>query len=60
MKVNAESYKTHLQKQLLPSILIPFSHNIWIFLQDSAPLHGSNIVQNFLDETLGKRALLKR
>ena len=54
-----ESYKSHLQKQLLPSISKLFSHNTWIFLQDSAPSHGSNLVQNFLNETLGNRFVKK-
>ena len=36
-----------------------FSHNTWIFLQDSAPSHGSNLVQNFLNETLRNRFVKK-
>ena len=45
----------HLQKQLLPSIRQLFTHDQWIFFQDSAPSHRSNLVQNFLQETLNKR-----
>ena len=33
------------KKQLFPSISIPFSHNTWIFLQDSAPSHGSSMLK---------------
>ena len=59
VKVNAKSYKSHLQKQLLPSISKLFSHSKWIFFQDGAPSHGSNLVQNYMEETLGKRFVKK-
>jgi len=59
VKVNANSYKNHLEKELLSSISNLFAYNKWTFLQDSAPSHGSNLVQNFLQEKLGKRFFTK-
>ena len=43
VKVNAESYKRHLEKKLFPSNRT-FTHEQWIFLQDGAPSHTSNLV----------------
>ena len=38
----------HLQKELLPVVQRLFIHKNWIFLQDNAPQHRSNLVQNVL------------
>ena len=55
LKVNAVSYKKHLEKELIPDIEKVVKKKHWIFLQDSAPSHRAKIVQNLLDEKLGKR-----
>lgn len=59
MKVNAVFYKKHLEKKLIPSVEKLFSHKQWIFLQDSAPSHGSNLVQGYMNERLRKRFVKK-
>ena len=55
LKVNAERYKKHLEKQLFPEVDRLMNGTCWIFLQDSAPSHRSNLVQNFLKEKLGSK-----
>jgi len=50
VKVNAVSYKRHLEKKLLSSVEKLFTYDQWIFLQDGAPSHRSNLVQDFLKE----------
>ena len=37
---------------MFPAIKKLVKHNDWIFLQDSAPSHRSNLVQDFLEKTL--------
>ena len=59
VKVNAVSYKKHLEKKLIPSVAKLFTHEQWIFLQDGAPSHGSNLVQDFMNERLRKRFVKK-
>ena len=59
VKVNAKSYKRHLEKKLLPAVQTLFSHEQWIFLQDGAPSHTSNLVQEFLKDKLNKRFVKK-
>jgi len=59
MKVNAVTYKKHLEKKLIPSVAKLFPHENWIFLQDGAPSHGSNLVQGFMEERLRKRFVKK-
>ena len=59
VKVNAISYKKHLEKKLLPSVSKLFAHEQWIFLQDGAPSHSSNLVQDFMNERLRKRFIKK-
>ena len=59
IKVNAVSYKKHLEKKLLPAVETMFTHEQWIFLQDGAPAHGSNLVQDFMKERLKKRFVKK-
>ena len=52
LKVNAKTYNKHLKKQLFPEIDQLMNGTSWIFLQDSAPSHPPNLVQNFLEEIL--------
>ena len=53
--VNAKRYKTHLEKELLPNIESIMKRKDWIFIEDSAPSHRANLVQDFLSEKLSKR-----
>ena len=55
LKVNAKGYNKHLEKILLSNTESIMKRNDWIFLQDSAPSHKSNLVQDFLTEKLHKR-----
>ena len=55
LKVNSKTYKKHLENELLPEISKIMKKNDWIFVQDSAPSHRSNIVQDLLTEKLRKR-----
>ena len=55
VKVNAQRYKSHLQKYLLPDIDRVVKRKDWILVQDSAPSHRSNLVQDFLKEQLKNR-----
>ena len=55
LKVNAKRYKTHLEKELVPYIESMMTRKDWIFIQDSAPSHRENLVQDFLLEKLNKR-----
>ena len=52
VKMNAKIYKRHLQKELLPAVQRLYKHKNWIFVQDNIPSHRSNLVQDFLQETL--------
>ena len=47
--------KKHLEKQHFPEVDRLMNGTSWIFLQDSAPSHRSNLVQNFLKEKLGSK-----
>ena len=47
--------KKHLEKKLLPEIDRLMKNESWKFIQDSAPSHRSNLVQNFLRERLHSR-----
>ena len=53
-KVNKENYC----KQLFPTVKKLVKHDDWIFVQDRAPSHRSNLVQDFLEKTL-KRCFVK-
>ena len=53
--MKATSYKKHFEKELLPDINRVVKKKDWTFLQDSAPSHRANIIQDLLTETLGKR-----
>ena len=57
LKVNAKTYKKHLEKQLFPEVDQLMNSTSWIFPQDSAPSHRSNLVQNFLKEKLGSKLI---
>ena len=52
VKVNAQTYKRHLQKELLPAVQRLYKHKNWIFVQDNELSHRSNPVQDFIQETL--------
>ena len=52
VKVNGQNYLQHLKKELFPAINRVYPRNDWIYVQDGAPSHRSNLVQNFLDETI--------
>ena len=43
---------------MFPTIKKVVNHDDWIFVQDSAPSHRSNFVQDFLEKTL-KRCFVK-
>ena len=49
IKVNKENYCKHLKKQLFPAIKKLVKRDDWILVQDSAPSHRSNLVQDFLE-----------
>ena len=47
--------KKHLENQHFPEVDRLMNGTSWIFLQDSAPSHRLNLVQNFLKEKLGQK-----
>ena len=55
LKVNSKTYKKHLEKELIPDIERIMKRRDWMFIQDSAPSHRSNLVQNFLTGKIDKR-----
>ena len=59
LKVNAKKYKKHLKRELFPAIEKIYPRQDWILIQDGATLHTSNIVQDFLQETIPRRHLRK-
>ena len=58
IKVNKESYCKHFKKQLFPAIKKLVKLDDWIFVQNSALSHRSNLIQGFLEKTL-KRCFVK-
>ena len=46
-----------MEKELLPEVNRIMNSNTCIFIQDSAPSHCANIVQDFLKKKLGKGLL---
>ena len=50
IKVTKENYCKHLGKQLFPAIKKLVKHDDWIFVQDSAPSHQWNFIQEFLEK----------
>ena len=55
LKVNSKTYKKHLEKELIPDIERIMKRRNWMFIQNSAPSHRSNLVQDFLTEKIDKR-----
>ena len=55
LNVNSKTYKKHLEKELPLDTASVMKRNDWIFIQDSAPSHRTNLVQDFLMEKLPKR-----
>ena len=50
VKVNAQTYERHLQKDLLPAVQRLYIYKNWIFVQNNALPHRSNLLQDFLQE----------
>ena len=48
IKVNSVNYHKHLKNDLFPAIEKVVNRDDWIFVQDGASKHTSNLVQNFL------------
>ena len=46
------------KKQLFPAIKNLVKRDDWIFVQDSAPSHRSNLVQDFLEKSLKRRFVI--
>ena len=59
LKINAKNYRNHLKRQLFPAIEKVYPRDDWIFLQDGASSHTSNIIQNLLSETIPRRFIKK-
>ena len=59
LKVNAANYHHHLPAQQFLAIDKVSKRKNWIFIQDGASSHTSNLVQGYLRETLKKRFLSK-
>ena len=51
-ELNAENYRKHLKKVLFLVINKICPRKDWIFIQDVATSHISNLVQDFLKENL--------
>ena len=60
IKVNAPLYLQHLKKELFPAIRKTYPREDWIFIQDGASSHTSNLVQDFLQENLHRRHVRKQ
>ena len=58
IKVNTENYCKYLKKKLFPATKKLGKCDDWIFVQDSAPSHRSNLAQHFLEKTV-KRLFIK-
>ena len=59
IKVNATRYHQHLKKELFSAIEKFMTRGDWIFVQDGASSHTSDLVQNFLRKTLTNRFVRK-
>ena len=55
IKVNGASYLKHLSDDLIPAAQAMHMNKDFTFVQDSAPLHRANQVQNFLKQKLKSR-----
>ena len=51
IKMKSKLYKKHVEKELIPDIKRIINRNDWIFVQDSAPSHRPNLVQDFFSES---------
>ena len=52
IKVNGASYLKHLHDNLIPTVEAMYPYKDFTFVQDSAPSHRANQVQNFLKQKL--------
>ena len=59
LKVNAKNYRNHLKNKLFPAINKIYPRENWIFIQDGASSHTSNLVQDFLKATIPRRFVKK-
>ena len=59
MKVNGPSYLRHLKNELFPAIRKVYPREDWTFIQDGAPSHRCNLVQEFLQENMPRRHVSK-
>ena len=55
IKVNGASYLKHLHDDLIPAVEPMYPNKYFPFVQDSAPSHRANQVQNFLKQKLKSR-----
>ena len=55
IKVNRVSYLKHLRDDLIPAVEAMYPNKDFTFVQDSAPSHRANQVQNFLKQKLKSR-----
>ena len=55
IKVNGASYLKHLRDDLIPAVEAMFPNKDFTFVQNSAPSHRTNQVQNFLKQKLKSR-----
>ena len=55
IKVNRASYLKHLRDDLIPAVEAMYLNKDFTFVQDSAPSHRANQVQNFLKQKLKSR-----
>ena len=49
VKMNAKTYKRHLQKELLPAVQRLYKHKNWIFTQDNALSRRSYLNSNIIE-----------
>ena len=55
IKMNGASYLKHLRDDLIPAVEAMYPNKDFTFVQDSAPSHRANQVQNFLKQKLKSR-----
>lgn len=55
LKTNSKSYLKHLKEELVPAMKRLYPNNNFTFIQDSAPSHRANIIQNYLRDELKSR-----
>ena len=55
IKVNEASYLKHLRNDLIPAVKAMYPKKDFTFVQDSAPLHRANQVQNLQNQKLKSR-----